>query len=70
MASLTPEPTGRLAEVLDQLGDEERDSVVAHLTGGSSASWLARTLSKHGHPIGATTIKDYRAVLRETGGGA
>lgn len=63
MKGLNPAPHGRMAEVLEEIQRQRPtayDPVVEHLLGGTSAEWLAKTLSQNGHRIGATTIKSYR----------
>lgn len=62
---LDPPPYGRLAEIFEEISEPARDAIAAHLLGGTSANWLARTLRDHGHPIGATALKDYRATLKQ-----
>lgn len=37
----------------------------AHIQGGTSAEWIASTLTKNGYPIGATAIKDERRRMKE-----
>lgn len=59
---------GRLKEVVYELPLAERTAFLDHLHGGTSAEWLARTLKNAGHPIGATTLKSYRAAARDMEG--
>lgn len=66
--TLPIEPEGRLAEVLGELNSKRREAFVGHLLGGTSADWLARTMKQGGVPIGATTIKRYRAAVRDMEG--
>jgi hypothetical protein len=50
----------KVETALASLGDQVREAFLAHLRGGTSAAWLADWLTRAGHPVGATTIKDYR----------
>lgn len=56
--------TGRFAAALDEMTHEERDAVLAHLEGGSSANWLSQVLNLHGYSISPTTLKEQRARMR------
>lgn len=61
--SKLPPAQGRMAQVLNEIGQRDskaHDALVEHLLGGTSAEWLAKTLTSNGHRIGATTIKSYR----------
>lgn len=62
---------GRLADIFAELESrpDVLDALQEHLLGGTPASRLARDLTATGFPVGATTIKDYRAKLREEGVG-
>lgn len=60
-------PGKAISSVWEALSASERAALLPHLLGGSPADWLARTLTEHGHQIGATTIKDYRRALRQEG---
>lgn len=64
-----PSLTGKLATIFDELDSrpDVQATLTEHLLGGTSASRLARDLSEAGFPIGATTIKDYRALARDCG---
>lgn len=66
---LVPEIKGRLLEMVTELTHEEAFAFWEHMNGGTSADWLARTLTRAGHPIGATTLKAYRQAAREMEGG-
>lgn len=68
MAELNPPPTGRLGEILSMLSEAERQSVLDHLFGGTSADWISQTLRTHGHEIGPTSIKVYRQKVRNAQG--
>lgn len=62
-----PEPTGKLKDIINDLSKsygEALEPFLKHLSGGTSAEWLADTLTEAGYPIGATTIKSYRRKLR------
>lgn len=59
------EPTGKLKEVLEALPQPYDKAARNHLDGGTSAEWLATTLTEAGFPIGATSIKSYRRKARE-----
>lgn len=50
----------KLDVALASVGQEAREAFLDHLQGGTSANWLSDWLSRAGHPVGATTIKDYR----------
>jgi hypothetical protein len=52
---------------LEGVGGEAREAFLAHLLGGTSAAWLSDWLSRAGHPVSATTIKDYRKKVRHDG---
>jgi hypothetical protein len=61
-------PTGRLKDALTTVQRQHPtayDPLVEHLLGGTSADWLAETLTEHGAPVGATTIKAYRRRIAE-----
>lgn len=62
----TPGPT--LIDIWSALTLEERDALVPHLTGQTSADWLSSILRIHGHDVSATTIRTYRRALRQEGG--
>jgi hypothetical protein len=47
---------------------EEREALVPHLLGQTSADWLSSILRIHGHDVSATTIRTYRRALRQEGG--
>jgi hypothetical protein len=57
----TPGP--RLQAVYEALEPAERAALHNHLVGGTSAEWLASTLQRRGHQIGATAIKTWRRSL-------
>jgi hypothetical protein len=50
---------------LDAVGGEAREAFLAHVRGGTSATWLADWLTRAGHPVGATTVKDFRKKVRD-----
>lgn len=54
----------KLQAVYDALAPSARGPFIKHVQGGTSAEWLARTLTAHGFPVGATTIKTYRRSLK------
>lgn len=56
---------GRLAEVWDEIPGSAREPLKEHLLGGTSAEWIAQTLTSEGHPIGASTIRTWRRNTRE-----
>jgi hypothetical protein len=39
----------------------------AHLLGGTSADWIADTMTRGGFPMGATRIRVWRRQLRKAG---
>lgn len=60
--------TGRLAEIKAALTPAEvRALTVCLCDSDYSAAHIARTLTRHGHKVSATTIKGHRAFLRENG---
>lgn len=65
--TLPVKPTGKLGDIIESLQashGEAVDPLLGHLIGGTSADWLAETLTEAGLPIGPTTIKAYRRKLR------
>ena len=52
---------------LEEVGGEAREAILTHLRGGTSAAWLSDWLTRAGHPVSATTIKDYRKKVRDVG---
>lgn len=67
VTGLKVQPTGKLLDILTDLEasfGEALEPLLDHLQGGTSAEWLAETLTEAGAPIGATTIKAYRRKLR------
>lgn len=55
----------KIETILRQLPQEGRDALQEHIDGETSAEWLARTITDHGYPVSATTIKAYRASRKE-----
>lgn len=55
------EYTGRLKEIYEELPEEEREALDAHILGGTSAAWLSNTLTACGYKISSTTLKEQRA---------
>jgi len=49
---------------LMSVGVEAREAFLSHLHEGTSASWLSDWLTRAGHPVGATTLKDFRRKVR------
>src|SRR4051812_48807863 len=62
----TPGPA--VAGVWGQLVAQEREALLPHLTGSSSADWLSSVLREVGLPLSATSIRSYRRSLREQAG--
>jgi len=62
--TLPVEPTGRLADILVALEPRGRVLLKMHLLSGTSADWLAVTLTSEGYPIGASTIRSYRQLVK------
>lgn len=61
-----PDMTGKLRDIFDDLAGHPAQSVLEeHLLGGTPAAQIARWLRESGFDIGATTIKEYRALTRE-----
>lgn len=58
----TPGPA--VAGVWGSLVAEEREALLPHLLGGTSAEWLSLTLRDLGIPLSATSIRTYRRSLR------
>lgn len=56
-------PPAVIARVWADLNDLERDSLLPHLIGHTSAEWVAHTLAENGYKIGATSIRTYRRSL-------
>lgn len=67
MSSLPGSPSPTLRRVWSEVPGPARGSLKDHLLNGTSADWLARSLTEAGYPIGATTIKTYRRSLRQNG---
>lgn len=55
----------KVEAALVEVGEEARNAFLAHLKGGTSATWLSEWMTKAGHPMGATTIKDFRRRLKD-----
>lgn len=53
----------KIEAIRAKLPEAERDALDAHITGGTSAAWIAKTLSSNRFPIGATAIKEERKRL-------
>ncbi|MGL5852629.1 MAG: hypothetical protein ACRCZD_17760 [Phycicoccus sp.] len=73
MKSLPAPPKGRLAEALETIRStrpEAYEPLIEHLLGGTSADWLAETMTEHGARVGPTSIKNWRISAREKKGGA
>lgn len=60
-------PGKALSSVWGQLSHPERAALLPHLVGATGADWVANELTRAGHPIGATSIKNYRRALRQEG---
>lgn len=58
----TPGPA--LSALWGELSGLERDALLPHLLGGTSAEWLSQILREAGRDISATTIRTYRRSLR------
>lgn len=56
--------TGRMAEVLDEVPQEEREGLDALMHDGVTAEILADVLTRNGYPISASTIRTQRRALR------
>ena len=59
----TPGPV--LTGVWRALSPSERNALLPHLIGATSADWLADCLQKFGHSVSASTIRTYRRRLSE-----
>lgn len=65
---MTPIVPGKVAAIIATFPPDEREQAARILgPSGPAADWLAATLTEQGHPISATTIKDYRRRLRQKG---
>lgn len=62
-ASLPGTPPPTLGALWEALSGDVKAAALPHLLGDSSADWLARTFTKAGHPISASTIRTYRRSL-------
>lgn len=60
-------PGKALQAVWDRLEAKQREATLPHLLGGTSAEWVAQTLTEEGFPIGKTSIREYRRSLRDQG---
>lgn len=58
--------SGRLAEVLTELGEEGRAAFLPHLVGGTPAPFLSDWLARVGYQVSVTTIKEQRRKVRAT----
>lgn len=59
--------TGRLAGIALELDDTTYAALMEHLESGTSAEWLAETLSGAGYPVSASTIRTQRRSWQATG---
>ena len=57
----------KIEAALSALGPEVTDAFMAHLRGGTSAVWLADWLTRAGHPVGQTAVKNYRTKVKRDG---
>lgn len=57
----------KVESALVAVGHEASEAFLTHLRGGTSAAWLADWLTRAGHAVSATTIKDYRKKVRDAG---
>lgn len=55
----------RLSAALEAMSETARAAFMEHLSGGTSADWLAEECKRAGIQLGATTIKNYRRTLRQ-----
>lgn len=60
-------PGKALSSVWSQLSPAAKAALRSHLLAGTSAEWLAITLTNAGYRIGASSIKAYRRSLRQEG---
>lgn len=56
--------SGRLREVLIELGEEGRAAFLPHLVGGTPATYLSEWLNRVGYQVSVTTIKEQRQKVR------
>ena len=69
MLTSTDLPVGtppKLRQAVMSLEPARREAFIEHLLGGTSADYLADWMKRAGHPVGATTIKTFRANMRST----
>lgn len=52
-----------LSKALSKVGPEASEAFIEHLRGGTSANYLSDWLRRAGHPVSATTLKDYRKEI-------
>lgn len=64
---LPGDPPPVLRDAYGPMAVPYKEAVLDHLLGGTSADWLSGWFKRYGTPVGSTTIKTYRASLRETG---
>jgi hypothetical protein len=59
----------KLTAAVDTMDDPTREAFQSHLLGDTSAEYLADWLTRAGTPVSASTIRTYRRLLRQSGGG-
>lgn len=57
----------KMEAVLSSLGEEASSAFMDHIKGGTSARWLTEWLSRAGHQVGYTTVKDFRKKVLSVG---
>lgn len=55
----------KIEQIRERIDDAVRARLDQHIAGGTSAEWIASTLTRNGYPIGATAIKDERRRMKE-----
>jgi hypothetical protein len=61
----TPPPS--LDQLWGNLSPRQKAALLPHLTGNTSADWIAQTLTIGGHRLSASTIRTYRRAIRQNG---
>lgn len=54
-----------LTAALSQVGPKATEVFMEHLRGGTSADYLSEWLTRAGHPVSATTLKEARKRLAD-----
>lgn len=60
MTSLPGSPGPKIRAAFEAMSEAERKAFIDHLINTTSAEWLSKVLTDHGHPISASSIRTYR----------